>query len=100
MEVKDLKEKLKNFEFRGEYIPEHMHQGIINWVVYGIRPGGFLNAIIENDLMDAVGKADPTNYTNIRALVGFFYNETPHVCHGSVEKAKRWEEEMNKTTEK
>lgn len=87
-----LKEKLKSFEFQGESVPEHMHAGIINWIVYGIRPGDFLNAVIENNLALAVMHADPINYANLKALVGFFHNEAPASCYGGPENVKRWEE--------
>jgi hypothetical protein len=54
------------------------------------RPGGFLEAVICNDLKAAVENADDENMANLPAFVGYFYNEAPFNCWGSKEKMENW----------
>ena len=39
-------------------VPAHLHYGIASWIDYGQIPGGFLEAIIRNDLCEAVARGD------------------------------------------
>jgi hypothetical protein len=70
-------------------IPERMHHGIVAWIFFGIRPGDFLNAVIDHELFEAFGRADEENTALIHEYVKFFYQYTPSQCHG-LERAKRW----------
>lgn len=81
--------------FRSFYIPERMQESVDRWVEYGILPGNFLRAIIENNLKDAVAYADDENIKNIPAFVSFFYNMAPAECWGSREKMMKWHEKMH-----
>ena len=56
----------------------------------GIPVGGFLTAVMANDLMLAIGKADDDNVKTIPEICCYVYNETPSGCHGSPEKVKAW----------
>ncbi len=78
------------YKFREFYIPDRMMDGIINYIENGIIPGDFLQAIICNDLKEAVGRADDENLGNIPAFVGYFYNEAPSLCWGSKEIMTGW----------
>lgn len=51
------------YRFNDWYIPERMMGEVENYVKHKIPPGGFLTAVIENDLQGAVGRAD---YENIQ----------------------------------
>lgn len=72
-----------------------MMGGIERWIQYAIVPGSFLQAIIKNDLSDAVGQADDENLKNLPAYVGYFYNEAPSQCWGSVDKFEEWQGSMD-----
>ena len=75
----------------GEFsIRQDMVDVIRMYVDNRIEPGGFLTAVIENDLSGAVGRADGDNLRNLPAIVGYFYNETPAACWGSKEKMTAW----------
>lgn len=39
------------------------------------HPGGFFQAIFNNDLVLAILKADPENYAALRDIVGYILNE-------------------------
>lgn len=57
---------------------------------HGIPPGDFLQAVLENNLMEAMGRADEQNEADIFEICQYVYNEMPHNCHGSPEIFKIW----------
>lgn len=72
------------------YIPERMMDHIEAYIMEGTPVGGFLSAVICNDLSNAVGRADDENLRNLPAFVGYFYNKAPSECWGSKEKMQAW----------
>ena len=86
----------KAYQFRDFFIPDYMMGAITRYVEKGIPPGGFLTAVISNDLAGAVSRADDTNIRNLPAYVGYFYNHLPSQCWGSPERMKRWTEERSR----
>lgn len=78
------------YEFQEYYIPDYMGGGIERYIQQGVIPGDFLQAIITNDLKEAVGKADITNIKNLPAYVAYFYNEAPMGCWGSKKQMEDW----------
>ena len=72
-------------------LPSHMHYAIKAWIERGEHPGGFLTALLSNDLMDAFGRADEDNTAAMRNWVVYLYNYAPSGCFGSPEKFKAWE---------
>jgi hypothetical protein len=79
------------YTYQNFYIPERMMSGLENWVLYGIKPGSFLTAVLENNMVNAVGNADIENLQNLRAYAIYCYNELPSPCWGSKEKVNAWE---------
>jgi len=78
------------YRFNEFYIPERMMAGIRLYVDHGVPPGGFLTAVLENDLSGAVGHADAENLRNLPAYVTYLYNEVPAACWGSPAKVAAW----------
>ena len=78
------------YKFQEFYIPERMMVSIKRYIEDKCPPGGFLTAVIENNLSDAVGRADGENLRNLPAFVAYFYNKAPADCWGSPEKMNRW----------
>ncbi len=78
------------YRFRNFYIRENMMESIKAYVEEGRPVGNFLQAVICNDLKEAVGRADDENIQNIPAFVAYFYTETPMACWGSFEKMQDW----------
>ena len=81
---------LSKFSVNGKCIPLYMHDGIINYIVDHIPPGGFLYSVISNDLYGACSKADDINRDILFIYMSFFYNECPSGCWGSPEKVRHW----------
>ena len=71
-------------------IPDYMHSAIVRYVLHGIEAGGFLDAVICNNLFKAVGKADDINRNCLHEYCAFFYNDAPAACYGSKEKRDAW----------
>lgn len=63
---------------------------IHNWVDHGWEPGGFMTAVICNDLKDAVSRADCDNIQVIPQIVMYLYNCVPASCWGSPENFSNW----------
>lgn len=62
--------------------------------VYEHRPtGGFLQAVLENDLFGAVARADFVNRGLIPDIVAYIYTELPSICWGSPKAVKDWLEQ-------
>jgi hypothetical protein len=72
------------------YCPEIIKESLIRYVQDRVPTGDFLQAVLENDLMEALGRADPDNREHIFGICYYIYNYTPHICHGSPEKVKKW----------
>ena len=71
-------------------IPERMHGGIIRFYENGIPPGHFLSAVIDNDLKEAMGRADSENRNLIWNYVQWFYNWAPGGTWGRDGSVERW----------
>ena len=72
-----------SYTFRNFYIPDRMMGGLKRYIEDGTEPGGFLTAVLENDLERAVSNADEENMANLPAYVAYLYNEAPMGCWGS-----------------
>jgi hypothetical protein len=79
-----------SYRFRQFSISPLMLDAIRRYIVDGLPPGHFLTAIIDNDLREAVMRADDENMPNIPAFVAYFYNEAPADCWGSSHKRQDW----------
>ena len=71
-------------------LPEHMRGVMQRYIENKIPPGGFLTAVLENDLAGAFGRADHINRHRIYDIVSFLYNEAPRACWGSPEAVTKW----------
>ena len=55
-----------------------------------LATGGFLRAVLANDLAGAVGRADLDNTFALVDIVRYIWNQLPSECHGSYEAVDRW----------
>jgi len=68
----------------------HAGKSLWRWIENGISPGGFLTAVLRNDLAGAVSKADDRNVELIPDFVRLLYNFAPAGCWGSEQKFHEW----------
>ncbi len=73
-----------------DLLPSHIRAGARRYIEDGVKPGGFLAAVICNDLQEAFAWADDINRECLREVVRFFYNEAPSDCWGSRNAMGEW----------
>jgi hypothetical protein len=78
-----LYEALKSFRFQDRSVPEHDHGSLVRYILDGVIPGGFLQAVLSNDLREACARADDQNLFAIPVIVAWLYNYAPANCWGS-----------------
>ena len=80
-------------------VPEHTLDALRRYVLDGLEPGGFLQAVLTNDLMEACGRADVENSLCLPHIATFIYNCTPSHSHGSRDRYEAWIQEKRKNWE-
>jgi len=83
-------DRLTSFKMFDNMIPSYMHAGIVEYITIGTQPGGFLTAVLQNNLERAVDRADDTNVKALATYVSFLYNVAPMDCWGSPERVEYW----------
>lgn len=81
----NLDESFDNFQ-----VPLHIRGALERYVNNRIAPGGFLTALLANDLMESMGRADHINKRYIFEICNWVYNCAPRNCHGSYEAIDNW----------
>ena len=71
-------------------IPEHIKESLDAYASERRPTGGFLRAVLENNLSESLGRADEENRRCIFQIVSYIYNELPAPCWGSKEKVEDW----------
>lgn len=71
-------------------IPMTVHDGLMRYLQNRVLPGGFLTAVLENDLAAAVLAADKDNLPALPNLVKFIWNELPANAWGSKKHVFDW----------
>jgi hypothetical protein len=79
-----------SYTFRGLALPEDTQASIDRYVQHGIPTGGFLEAVICNDLHQAINRADETHMPIIPAIVGYLYAHCPSQCWGRPTSFREW----------
>jgi hypothetical protein len=79
-----------SYVFHGIAVPAATESAIERYVQHGAPPSHFLGAVLENDLKEAVNRADLTNLPAIPAIVAYLYNKVPMACWGSRENVNNW----------
>jgi len=80
----------------GKVPAPHMEGAIERYIEHRIYPGGFMAALLSNDLIGAFARADHINSEKMREWSEWLYNaKIPHECWGSAEKVAKWLEGGN-----
>jgi len=73
-------------------IPAHTLAALDRYVKHHILPGGFLTAVLSNDLFGAIARADRENKLALSEICQYIYNELPGDCWGSKDIMWKWVE--------
>lgn len=71
-------------------IPVQTMDSLYDYVDHHGQPGGFLMAVLSNNLFQAVNRADSGNVAALPELVSFIHSHVPTVCYGSPDAVKLW----------
>jgi len=71
-------------------IPETTKLALRGYVERRLPPGDFLEAVLTNNLFDAVFYASPENLASLRDLLLFINNRLPSDCCGNETSVFRW----------
>jgi hypothetical protein len=72
-------------------LPEHLRAGMQRYIEHGIETGGFLRAVLENDLVHTFLRADYSmEMLQIGILVSFISDYVPPEAWGSPAKVAAW----------
>lgn len=78
-------------------VPPHLVDGLLDYIVDGVPTGGFLAAVLENNFMEAFGRADFKSSFGMKNLAAFIYNHAPSDCHGNPARVAAWIARHQKT---
>jgi hypothetical protein len=76
--------------FEYDNIPDAILLAINNHVLRGQHCGHFVTAVLSNDLIEAVNRADDECQKCLRSIVRYLYNRCPGGCWGSKKKMEEW----------
>ena len=71
-------------------LPGYMAQGLEDYLFDRVPPGGFLLAVLENDLKQAALRADSANSIALWKWGVFMWNQVRYDCQGSEEIVAKW----------
>lgn len=74
-------------------IPEAIMESLTAYFETGRPTGGFLEAVLTNDLTQAVARGDDQSRIALPAIVIYIYNNAPRNAWGSQEVVDRWMEQ-------
>lgn len=69
---------------------EWLDQSLENYLMHGLEPGGFLTAVLCNNLYLAVGRADHWNKQNLPRIVNEVVHKMPEIAIHSREAIRDW----------
>jgi len=78
-----------------EGFPKRFFDALERYAVQHVETGGFLRAVLENNLTVAVGVADQETVGELKQIVTFVYNRLPSNCWGTPDKVTAWLKERS-----
>lgn len=71
-------------------VPDHLRDGIKRYLVDRVQPGSCLQAVLENDLQEAVSRADDVTFAALPSVVKYLFNEAPIEAYGEKGCVSKW----------
>lgn len=92
MTSEDMEEMLRMHKLLNPELEvrQDVKDSLSRWIDHGLEPGGFLMAVLRNDLKGALSRADSYNRASLYQIVQYCYAEIPSACWGSSDKVEQW----------
>ena len=87
-------------DFGNARIPEHTKSTLENYLLYGLPPGGFMTAVLTNDLYGAISRADSQNMSRLEDIVRWLQHNAPIDSYGNYENITNWVNDAHGDREK
>ena len=71
-------------------VPYTLREGLVRYFEHGILPGGFLQAVLCNNLREAIVRGNPGSLFALPALVEFLQWQAPAIAWGSAARVLAW----------
>lgn len=81
---------MQDLDFTGYDLPEMTKYSLNLYHTERVRPGGFLCAVLSNDLFGAIEKGDWRNIHALPTIVRFIYHRMDYSSWGSSDRVMRW----------
>lgn len=81
-----MKEEL----FRRKEMKEELLREINGYINHGLQPSGFLEAVLTNDLAEALYMADDDNAARLKEILFYLNRHCPRAAKGSIAQIKAW----------
>jgi hypothetical protein len=82
--------KAQEFKHEGRGMPYPTAESIDEYIANRRPPGGFLHAVLSNNLMESFKRADEHNQAGLVTIVAYLYYHAPSDCWGSLKKVEAW----------
>lgn len=70
---------------------DSIEESLERYTEHGTPTGGFLRAVLENNLHDAISMADDDNRADIIEICRYVYTSLPYSSHGNPERVRAWQ---------
>lgn len=71
-------------------VPEGLRDGLQLYLDEHIQPGHFLTAVLQNDMKEAMGRADLRSRVGLFDIIGYLYNHAPAPAWGGKKQVELW----------
>ena len=85
-----MKPTFRLLDFTGYRMTEQSKESLYNYLVHGLEPGGFMTAVLSNDLYGACARADSANIDLLQKYALWIVNHAPYGSYGSAEMVRGW----------
>ena len=88
--MKTMNNHSKLLNFGQARLTEQSKESLYNYFVHGFDPGGFMIAVLANDLYSAAARADSANIKLLGEYAKWLINHAPYQSYGSPEEVRGW----------
>ena len=81
-------------------VPEHTQLALENYIIRGYHPGSFLQAVLENNFVNTVCRADHLNQLYLVDIAKWLVHESPSECWGSDQAVYNWIDDVDRIRSK